>query len=176
MRLNHATRLILAPGRSIIYNEALLHAVSKSRDYIDENTTIHRREDMRLSMYFWLLTQNNSRNCTVRTTDGIARQYGGKVYCETIHKYTCPQLYEDDPSRTECCKPENVIDLRKIPVLSGQTGEIIVGDLRTLGWFVAIGVQMTDSQRKGIKAMLIQVPNVQVIHGILLKINTGITK
>lgn len=77
---NHSMRLILAAGMSACYTEANLHAASKSWEHTDGNNIVRPREDIRLFIYSWLSVKNNTRNHTARTTNGIAREYGERVY------------------------------------------------------------------------------------------------
>jgi len=88
---------------------------------------------MHLFNYSWYSEGNGSGNRTDEAADGVARDYGEGVYSESIKRCTCPQLYTPDPTCVECCKPENLIDLRDIPAGSLQAGERIVGDLKKVG-------------------------------------------
>lgn len=119
----YAMRLILAPNMTAIYYNAALHSASKSREYFAIKNSLLTREDMQLFMYAWKFDKSNSQNCTGGFFEGVVREYREKIFSETIHQYTCPQLYTEDPTCTECCKPGNIMDLRDISIMSGQTRE-----------------------------------------------------
>ena len=88
---------------------------------------------MCLFNYSWPQTQNNSRTRNAGTTDCIAREYGHEVYRDHARRCVCPNLHADPPSCLECLQPQNVIDLRTIPAVSCDAGQVLVGDLKELG-------------------------------------------
>ena len=101
---NHAIRLILAPAMTVIWNEATLYSASKSREYITDASIVRTHEDMHLFNYSWYCVENETRNRSSGHVDGVSREYGDAVYRETIHKYTCPQLYSPEPSSCVECR------------------------------------------------------------------------
>ena len=87
----------------------------------------------------------NNRNRNISHNDGVLAELGDRVYQDKINEHICKDFYKDNLECEHCKEKEIVIDLRKVPDKSSNTGEHICGDLDKLGWVVLRGLKMTDS-------------------------------
>ena len=84
---------------------------------------------MRFFSYIWPGIKNNTRNRTVDTNGGIARETGDEVYRGNIHYHTCEDLYMKNPNCPKYKNREILVDLRDMFPTSYSPGERIIGNL-----------------------------------------------
>jgi hypothetical protein len=121
-------RLTLRKHMLIIFHQGLIHAGGKSRKGKDKLTM----EDMRLFAYLWTM---NSDGYNTRNDNNSVRSDSTRLH--SMVDNFCTGVNNDGNPCHECnIEEHSSLDLSNVDTNKFKNGEIIKGDLNSLGWVV----------------------------------------
>ena len=94
--------------------------------------------------YLWRSIHGNTRNRSVGSHDGIAREADDRVYRWNVTNHICKDFYNKHPDCCECRKQEVLISLREVKENSFMEDNIIIGVLNDIEWVVVRWVRVNN--------------------------------
>ena len=134
-------KLILKLGMCLIWSGSLVHCGAKSRTNDDGNHLL----DLRLFAYLWYESQHGLRSESQRE-DSTDLHRGKMNICASYDRHHSECNKCSDSTKT-------VIDLKNIRLGKYEVGDVILGDLASLGWIVIKGERISKKIQKDIQCI-----------------------